>query len=475
MDVKTLIRFSRKIITSFVLLSAVGSNCFADFLGAMEIYQEGRYAEAQQAFEALAAIGDRASLFNLGVMHYRGEIGEADTVKALALMKIANDGYDNEVFTKTINSISKQLTDLQKQQVDKAFEELNLIHNIQAVLANIFPKPLDDEDCVPQRKPIKKYVPKYPLKEQGKGLMGVTILEFTVSPEGYVRDVETISSVSEGFTETSIDAIKHNFYEPSDNRRPDYGGRMIYTYSIEKGKKSKVRTKRLSKELNKLEAAANQGDPIAQYQYGHQLNVYKQFESYLKDIDLQYRTANDWFMKSAQAGLPHAQYVIGRNMIQGRGCEVDKVNGYKWVSVAAVAGYSPAQEMMARKALNEQDATNQKANAAMSWLRNAAMSLDNYSAKLLLSWELSTSADSSLRNGKEALALLKQKPNNYYDEVRIFETKAAAYAELGDFKNALVFQKKAAREAKKLDWTIPKLEERLALYQHSEPFRGEYY
>ena len=45
-------------------------------------------------------------------------------------------------------------------------------------------------------------------------------------------------------------------------------------------------------------------------------------------------------------------------------------------------------------------------------------------AKLLLAWEISTSPYSDLRDGKEALQLLEPEPTNYFDKVRILETKA---------------------------------------------------
>jgi tetratricopeptide (TPR) repeat protein len=101
--------------------------------------------------------------------------------------------------------------------------------------------------------------------------------------------------------------------------------------------------------------------------------------------------------------------------------------------------------------------------------------LGSYAAKLLLAWELSTSNVEALRNGEEALELLAAEPENYFDDVRVMETKAAAYAEMGNFKKAIKWQNKAGKIAKKLDWSIPLIADRLSVYSHSEAYRGTYY
>ena len=94
---------------------------------------------------------------------------------------------------------------------------------------------------------------------------------------------------------------------------------------------------------------------------------------------------------------------------------------------------------------------------------------------MLLAWEISTSPYSDLRDGKEALQLLEPEPTNYFDKVRILETKAAAHAEVGNFKMAIALQKKAKEAAKKNNWEIPLISERLELYEYNSPYRGSYY
>ncbi|WP_299946994.1 TonB family protein [uncultured Microbulbifer sp.] len=460
------------ILVQFVFFSTLSH---ANFEKAMEIYSAGKFDEAKTAFEALAAIGDRSSLFNLGVMHYRGESVKKDPVKAYVLMQIANDGFQDAVFTRISKSILNKFDDSQKKAAEKLFTELDPIYNIASISNYIFPKPLSDEDCTPEINPVKRAIPKYPYSEIRFGHMGVVHTEFTISPEGYPRDISITKSTSKRFTKATVKALKRALYKAPINGKPIDGYRTKFIYSIENDRADDAtNTKKLTRELNELEEAANAGDAVAQYLYASRLNTFRHFRSYLKKVDLQYKTANSWFTKSAKSGLPHAQYEIGRNMLEGRGCEIDIANGYKWINAAAIGGYSLAQNALARSALSSRDISFEKSRASISWLRNSTQSED-YTAKLLLAWELSTSNFDVLRNGEEALNLLDSKADNYFDEVRIMETRAAAYAESGKFKDALKWQKKAQKMANKLDWDIPLISERLSLYTQNKTYRGAYY
>ncbi|MFK7977590.1 MAG: hypothetical protein AB8C02_15750 [Halioglobus sp.] len=71
--------------------------------------------------------------------------------------------------------------------------------------------------------------------------------------------------------------------------------------------------------------------------------------------------------------MPHAQFELGRNMLDGRGCKQDRENGLRWINAAAVSGLASAQHLMAREA--DLLARNDQNNLAMmSWLRSAVFS-----------------------------------------------------------------------------------------------------
>lgn len=466
-------RLSSIFVVFFSCLS-ITQSADASFEKAMEVYSSGRFVEAKSAFEAMAAIGDEASIFNLGVMYYRGEAVDADPVKAYALMTVANEGLAKESFSKISKVVYSKLNDAQVEEVKGLYDEIKSIYGKKNIENNIFPKLLDDKDCVAQVQPIKRGSADYPYEERSQGRMGLVYAEYTISPEGYPRDINITSSTGRAFTKATIEAVKSNLYTPTPTGLPIVGHRVVFIYTLGIKDGDKYNTKAIVKELGELKQKSESGDVVAQYFYGLRINGYRHFQKYINDVDLQYREANEWYTKSANAGLANAQYEIGRNMLEGRGCEVDKEGGFKWVKAAAVGGYSPAQAYLANSNFSDHSSSKQKAHAVMTWLRNAAQS-SNYAVQVMLSWELATSDDKSLRDADESLSLLKGKPLKYEDDLRVLETKAAAFAQKGNYKKAVKFQKKAAKLAKSKDWVIPKLQQRLVAYESNQDYSGSYY
>ncbi len=458
----------------FMLSLMLSLSAKASFDKALELYQQGKFFEAKEAFEALASLGNRNALFNLGVMHFRGEAVARDPVKASAFMQYAASVSDDPNILSVSQRVFAALSPSEQQSAKVILSSLENIYSDDAIKRSIFPKLLDDEDCPPEVQPIHQERPKYPSKELRDRLMGLTYVEMTISPEGYSRDVFINGTTTRGFGRSTANSLNKFVFEPPADKRPVYGYEIAFIYMIA-GDDVEVKTKYLKRDMQETEAKAQQGDPIAQYQYGQKLNAFRKFDDYLNDVDLQYRTANEWYQKSALQGLPNAQYQIGRNMMRGRGCEIDKKNGQKWINLAAVSGYSPAQTQLAKILLFEQDeSTEQSIKSAMHWLSDAAVT-GNPTAIVLLAWELSTSALDEVRDAGKALKWLDSDFDDYFDELRILETQAAAYAELGEFHKAIKYQKKALKLANKRDWEIPLVAQRLSLYQDQKPYRGSYY
>lgn len=97
-------------------------------------------------------------------------------------------------------------------------------------------------------------------------------------------------------------------------------------------------------------------------------------------------------------------------------------------------------------------------------------------ARVEAAWLLSVSPVDSVRSGARALSLL----NGIEEEmgmpnVRIYDARAAAFAEAGDFDTAVKLQKQALADALKYysaqDERIPQMESRLRLYLEGRPFR----
>ena len=467
----------QKPLTSLIFTAAylLTSNSHASFEKAMETYSAGHFEKAKVAFETMASIGDSSSLFNLGVMHYRGEAVKQDSVKAYVLMKIANESVNVESFSKTAQAVYSSLDNTQKSYAKDLYSEIIEIYGHKNIEANIFPSLLDDKDCPPDLKPISRGVAVYPKSELVNGKLGLVHTELTVSPEGYPREVNITSSTSKAFSKATLKAFEAYIYPPSLNGKPKIE-RTVTIYKIDIQKGDTFRTKAVSEKLNTLKEKSEGGDAVAQFLYGRDLNTYRYFDDYLVDEKFQYKEANKWYAKSASSGIVNAQFEIGRNMLEGRGCKVDTENGFKWIKASAVGGYSPAQKYLATSELAGESITGNSSKSIISWLRNAVQDEQrNYSSKLLLAWELVSSPEKSLLNPDEALELIKNKPLEFSDKIRILETKAAAFAQKNNFKKAVKFQTKAANLAQKKKWTIPKIMERLNLYEQNQTYIGRYY
>ncbi len=106
---------------------------------------------------------------------------------------------------------------------------------------------------------------------------------------------------------------------------------------------------------------------------------------------------------------------------------------------------------------------------------NAALKLaaDNDGILNNLAWVLCTSPKDEVRDGKRALELAtKACEVTNYEMPHIISTLAAAYAETGDFENAIKWSKKCIElGAEKLPEQIEQLRDELKHYEEGKPFR----
>ncbi len=138
------------------------------------------------------------------------------------------------------------------------------------------------------------------------------------------------------------------FYENGQGIRQDKS-RAIYWYGkvANKDNKAKVHLARLNLEdpatrkqgLQLLREAAEDGDPLAQFELGYQ---YGQGKHVRQD----YEQAVFWYKRAAKQQVPDAQYLLCLSYSLGKGVPVDIILAHVWCEAAAKNGAEGAAEAL---------------------------------------------------------------------------------------------------------------------------------
>jgi len=110
----------------------------------------------------------------------------------------------------------------------------------------------------------------------------------------------------------------------------------------------------------------------------------------------------------------------------------------------------------------------QWAKAAKTYELACDINIKNISASNNLAWVLATAPDESIRNGKRAVRFAKRAMQMAPSHPAIADTLAAAYAEAGDFENAVKFQRSVVKSS-----PTKELRDRLKLYEQGKPYRSK--
>ncbi len=113
---------------------------------------------------------------------------------------------------------------------------------------------------------------------------------------------------------------------------------------------------------------------------------------------------------------------------------------------------------------------------ALRDLREAVRAMpSHYTANDNLAWFLATYPDEHFRNGTEAISAAKKACElSQWQSFGCYDTLAAAYAEAGDFDQAVKYEKQALNDSSLAPKEREEREKRLALFQQRKPFRDEF-
>ena len=213
---------------------------------------------------------------------------------------------------------------------------------------------------------------------------------------------------------------------------------------------------------------------VANYQLAADAGVAPAFLSlghaYLNGIGVgqDYGLARAWYEKAAFAGVAGGYLGLGHIFQAGLGVESDLEQALRWYQGGAERGDLNAQLRSTYLLLNE--GSPEARVSAIEWLKKAVAqgSAQAYNA---YAWLLATSKWDDLRNGTLAVShakqALAQNTNPAY-----MDTLAAAYAENGQFTEAVATQMEALQLVAEQDLALrTELETHLIRYERSEPWR----
>lgn len=428
----------------------------ADFNTATEDYANKNYQQAYNEFYRLAQLGNKRAQFNLGVMHLNGEFVQQDDIKAFAWGKLSEHKARPE-FSQISQSLNKKLSPDQLEQAEIEYQKLKQAYGEAEIYATLSPivyqasgdKGQSAENY--QLKIIERKAPRFPKGAMEKRMQGWATVGFEVYPDGTVRNPYVIDAYPKNvFEKETISAVEKFKFEVKFN--PDIEPYPIdtrQTIEYEIGNTNQTKTRQLyDQRLQQLEDLANQGSAEAQYIYA----IAASSNLLNEDHKLSNQEVNEWLLKSAQNGHLEAQYLLGKNILIGRGCQVDKQKGIDWIVYAAEQGH-PKSSLTAYSLLTKHQNLNNTQKPAIYWLKQAAQKGDADSqleyAEFLANQENPQAADLALaREYLESQARQRDKSVTWY------QVSADIYQHQGEEKKAQKHQKKADKIAKKLGWEI---------------------
>ncbi len=448
------------LIITFLPVPVFASSTFRD---GVEAYGKGDYKTALPIFERLAELGHHNAQFNVGVMYLNGQGVEKDEAKAYAWFSLAAESGEQE-WNDVRDKVFKIIPSSQKTKADNLEQILRKDYGQEALNMSLIPELTEPgiEYCKIEK--TKWDDPVYPRTALLEGKQGWVDFAYTVTKYGDVKDFAIVESIPKGeFVRAAVKTIRTFKYDPPlvndvNVEVHGVGQRIQYTLT---GERTEAYAEKLHKYSVELLEKAESEDPVSQYAYGYVMATHP-------DLQMSNREAYEWYLKAAQGGFAPAQYAIGRGLMYGIGCEFDYSKSIEWLTKSAKSDYPYAQVLLGRNLLSLGNDM-EKLKQGLFWLEKAADN-DFVVAKMTLAWTYATHYDKTLHNPTKALELANSTYEDYYDQVTAYETLAAAYAANDEFKKAVKYQKKAFKKAKRLDWNLEDISNRLAAYKNGKPW-----
>ena len=435
----------------------------ADLYAAAAAADKQDYPRAFELYRELAEMGQPEAQENLAVMYVNGEGVKRDNVLGYGWATIALENGGGEAAKNIVDQLSSHMTPAASARV----AELQAKFDRAALKKSLFPilltqvNPLPRSPCSPTS--VANPDNFYPPALRSRGISGDVVIESTVFSDGYAHDPRALQSFPpELFAAAGRHASLHNRFKPAQVN----GAAVPCVIKIKVKFSLTLITQKdpLRENIVATREKAERGDPTAQLAYAYTIeNRY--------DVGDKKELPMTWYLKSAQAGLPAAQYFVGLHTLMGNGVEMDEAKGLFWLNKAADGG-SP-EACLALANYHQRKSLDPAALAAAITHFGKAVDHGSPEAAYYLAALLATSPEVSHRDPARALELIEKVKDAFDTNPTWFEIRAAAYAGKGDFEQSQKDQAAAVRLAGKLGWNTAPQKARLAEYSAGKAWSGD--
>jgi uncharacterized protein len=451
----------------FMAALAISGAARADLYAAATAAENKDLARAFELYRELAELGHAESQEMIAAMYVNGEGVKRDNVLGYAWAALAKENGGGETAKSIIGQLEPHLNAAARARV----AELQDRFGKAALQERLLPKTYAPGTVGKRRCSMRSAADPdafFPLDLKRRGVSGSVLVEAAVAPDGRARNVRALYSLPVGaFDEAGRRVALSNVYTP-----PVENGvalactiRFKVNFSIRNEDGSVAAHAEQLKNLAELRAKANAGDPQSQFTYGLMLEMLR------SDLNVDKERPTEWYLKAAQAGIPSAQYLVGRQVLSAAeaGLEADDSKALTWLQMAADAGQADAQTLLASYLMRKN--FGDSAGKAQDLLDKAAAS-GHRDGRFYLAGLLAAGPDAARRDPRRSLELLEQVKGELDFDPTFFEVRAAAHAELGNFSQAQKDQKTALQMARKLGWDAGNQQSRLDSYSASKAWTG---
>jgi TPR repeat protein len=444
---------------ALALAALSASAAHADFNAALADYKAGHYETARRQFTAMAELGDCSSQFNLGVMVLQGQGGAKDVGGGVGWLQAAAANGCQELVGGRVAALKGALSPAE----ERTAADIVAHYGHEALHAQGIVDPeLDCRERVPATV-RQSTAPEFPRELAASHRNGLVIGELTIGVDGRARDPEILLAAPEpaALAAAAVEAWLHSSFTPATRNGTPVESRLQVRLPFNvAGRESWWSVD----EYREARAAADAGDPAAEYRVGHAATA---------DPTLGVGPARgtQLLIFAARDGNSKAQYWLGAQLRAVAACH-PQTTGAAWLRRAAAGGDAAAQLMLAADLVSASP-TDAQASEARALLEHAA-STDSYYVRKHVVALLAASAIAALRDPATAQQVaLKLALGDIQSDPQMFEALAAAAAAGGDFAGAVSQQGTAIRKARELAWNTHAMEARLASYKGGKAWQGD--